>query len=206
MPRQGGKRNRGLWQGMCNLPATAMRTLQNFSHADLVTARLDLVCATPAMLECELDTSRSLAKALGARVPATWPTDLLDAAAVEVMLDLARSSPAEARWGAYYITLREPPDRTLVGIGGFKGPPCDGCVEIGYSVLPEFRRQRIASEAVGGWVEMAFADPRVDIVIAHTFPSLVGSIGVLERAGFRLEPGASDPDDPGSVRYVLPRP
>ena len=53
---------------------------------------------------------------------------------------------------------------------------------------------------------MAFADPRVTSVIAHTFPELVGSIGVLERTGFRLEEGASDPDDPGSVRYVFARP
>jgi RimJ/RimL family protein N-acetyltransferase len=173
---------------------------------ELHTARLDLVCATPAMLEADAGEGGSLADAASATVPEGWPPDLFDRDAVRWMLGWVTTHPDQARWGPYYIALRGDGRRTLVGTGGYKGPPdAEGRVEIGYSVLPSFQRRGIALEAVRGWVDMAFAEPRVRSVIAHTFPANVASIGVLLRAGFRLEEGASDPDDPGSIRYVLSR-
>jgi len=79
-----------------------------------------------------------------------------------------------------------------------KGEPRDGTVEIGYSILPAFQRSGYASEAVAALVEWAFADARVERVIAETFPELAGSIGVLRKTGFHSCEGASEP---GLLRF-----
>ena len=55
----------------------------------------------------------------------------------------------------------------MIGTCGFKGPPTDdGTVEIGYGVLPEFRRQGHATEAARGLIEHALAHPTVTRVKA----------------------------------------
>ena len=56
--------------------------------------------------------------------------------------------------------------------------------------------------------DFAFADPRVKTVVGQTIPSLVGSIGVLERSGFSFDGAGSDPHAPEGedvLRYVLTR-
>ena len=91
----------------------------------------------------------------------------------------------------------------LVGTCGFKGPPtADGTVEIGYGILPEFRRHGYATEATQGLITHAFAHPEVARVIAETFPDLFPSIGVLRKIGFSY---AGEGSEPGVVRYELRR-
>ena len=92
----------------------------------------------------------------------------------------------------------------MVGAGGYFGPPGDdGCVEIGYSVLPEWQRRGYASEIVDALVTRAFSVPDVTLVVAHTTPGNVGSVGVLARCGFsQTGPGA----EPGSIRFERARP
>ena len=50
--------------------------------------------------------------------------------------DAVAADPASTRWGTRLFVLDDPP--ALVGWGGFKGPPKDGEVEIGYAVAPSF--------------------------------------------------------------------
>jgi uncharacterized damage-inducible protein DinB len=91
----------------------------------------------------------------------------------------------------------------VAGIVGFKGRPnAEGTVEIGYSVLAEYQRQGIASEAAAGLVEQAFRAGDVRRVIAETLPALTGSIRVLERNGFRL---IGEGSEPGVIRFELTR-
>jgi len=52
--------------------------------------------------------------------------------------------------------------------------------------VPEFRRRGFATELVQALVSRAFAMPEVLRVIAHTAPTNLGSIRVLERSGFSL--------------------
>ena len=52
------------------------------------------------------------------------------------------------RWGTRLFILEDP--RTLVGWGGFKGPPADGVVEVGYAVAPDFRGRGIAGRRGAG--------------------------------------------------------
>jgi RimJ/RimL family protein N-acetyltransferase len=93
----------------------------------------------------------------------------------------------------------DPP--ALVGWGGFKGPPSDGVVELGYEIAPGFRERGLATAAVGQMVAEAFAAPEVQSVIAHTLPEPGPSTRVLEKSGFDR-----DGEGPESTwRYRLER-
>jgi RimJ/RimL family protein N-acetyltransferase len=173
----------------------------------LRTPRLDLVAATRAMLQAELDGERErLARFVGATVPREWPPDLYDDEAVRFTLDWLDNHPGQETWGFHYFVLRADPDEpeaVLIGAGGYKGPPDDhGDVELGYSIMGRFRRRGFASEAVRAFVTHAFHDARVLRVTAETLPHLIPSIGVLQKCGFSFAgPGSGD----GVIRYVLAR-
>lgn len=92
---------------------------------------------------------------------------------------LAAGTPPE--WFSHLILHRE--TLTVVGFGGFKGPPVDGEVEIGYSVAPAFRRRGHASSAVAQLVHRAHARG-LQVVSAHTLAEPNASTRLLERAGF----------------------
>jgi RimJ/RimL family protein N-acetyltransferase len=92
--------------------------------------------------------------------------------------------------------LDEP--RTLVGWGGFKGPPRDGVVELGYAVAPAWEGRGLASAAVREMLREAWASSEVTAVIAHTLPERNGSVRVLEKTGFERDGEAAD-DDVGTV-------
>ncbi len=171
----------------------------------LRTARLDLVPATVQHLSAELDGPAALAEALGVRVPPDWPPELYGRDEVEFSLvQVAHTPPDDACWLFYYLVLRAEEDGrpAAIGIGGFKGPPEDGEVEVGYSVLPGYRRRGFASVAVAGFLARAFADPRVGRVVAETYPELAASLRVLERCGLQpLGPGT----DEGALRFGIER-
>lgn len=166
------------------------------------TARLWLVQASNDVLREDLKGADALAAALDIQAPPEWPpSEEYDAGAINYMIALQEREPAAYDWGFRYIVLRAPRPR-LIGCGGYTGPAQDGVIEIGYSVCPSFRRQGIASEATSGLVDHAFRHSDVSRVIAHTFPHLVSSIGVLEKAGFRLVgPGK----EAGTVCYAVER-
>jgi len=168
----------------------------------IVTHRLDLVPGTPPLLHASLDGSGLLADALGAVVPATWPHEFLDEAALRFVLRRLEEHPEDEGWWINFVVLREHSGRTLVGSAGYKGPPVNGMVEVGYGIVADRRRQGYATEAVRGLLRHAFARSDVNRVIAETYPSLTGSIGVLQRCGFRGIPGGSEPE---VIRFEITR-
>ena len=98
----------------------------------IATARLRLIPATEAHLRASLEGREALAKAIGCAVPASWPPEHFDEAAVRFTLDWLRRSPRDVQWGFYYVELpgSNGSPGTLVGAGGFKGAPdADGIVE-----------------------------------------------------------------------------
>ena len=162
----------------------------------LKTARLDLLPGSVDTVRASLDDLARLGKLLGARVPDSWPPDLLDRDALEWTLDWLQQPGNDPRWGMHWIVLRVP--RTLVGVVGYKGGPKDAAVEVGYGVVPEFQRRGIASEATQALVQQAFTVAGVERVIAETLPGLTPSIGVLDKCGFRF---IGDGSEPGVIRY-----
>jgi RimJ/RimL family protein N-acetyltransferase len=175
--------------------------------SSISTHRLELIPATIPLLEAARHGNFALSDALQAELPATWPPEHYDAGTIEYAITALRNNPDVAGWGTYFFLRRDREgtgyaDR-LIGFGGFKGPPTeDGTVELGYSVVPEFQRQGLATEAVQGLLHHAFSDPRVTTVMAETYPELIPSQEVLRKAGFTfVGPGSEE----RVIRFALER-
>jgi RimJ/RimL family protein N-acetyltransferase len=114
--------------------------------------------------------------------------------AVRALRDQLADDPDSTRWGTRLFLLDDPP--TLVGWGGFKGPPADGVVEVGYSIAPAFRGRGLATDATCALLAEAFDDREVAAVIAHTLPEHNASTRVLEKTGFTLDGDALEGEQP----------
>jgi RimJ/RimL family protein N-acetyltransferase len=93
-------------------------------------------------------------------------------------------------WGSYLIFDR---DGALVGFCGFKGPPSDGTVEVGYAVAPDRQRRGIATTATQWMIDRA-RERGADQVFAHTLAGPNASTAVLARLGFVHTDTYTDPD------------
>ena len=151
-------------------------------------------------MEAALEGDDALANALGHDVVAGWATF---AEALKLTRDALAANPSGAAWGARFFVARDQPE--LVGWGGFKGPPKDDAVEIGYEIAEARRGRGLATAATRAMLAEAFADERVTAVIAHTLPERNASNRVLEKAGFRFE-GEAQEDDELVWRFSLTRP
>lgn len=158
-----------------------------------------LVPAELRLLDAALAGDDVLAQALGHDVVPGWSTFTR---ALQTTRDAVAASPGAAAWGARLFVARELPE--LVGWGGFKGPPEDGVVELGYEIAEARRGRGLATAATRAMLVEAFADERVRTVIAHTLAQRNASNRVLEKAGFRYE---ADAQDDGEVvwRFSLAR-
>src|SRR5947209_3402777 len=130
-----------------------------------------------------------LSDMLGVRVPDDWPgpdfAGLLPILAQQILED-----PTFSTWTAVIIQRVE---SVLIGDIGFKAPPDPGgAIEIGYSIVPEYRGQGYATEAAGAMVRWAFRQPGVRRVTANCLNDNVASIRVLESLGMR-QVGRSGP-------------
>jgi ribosomal-protein-alanine N-acetyltransferase len=169
------------------------------------SARLELVPATLAHVEAEIESPEALGRLLSATIPASWPPGEYDRSAMEFFRARLSEDPASVEWYGWYAVQRFEGGRSVViGAAGYLGPPgSDGTVEVGYSIAPEFQAQAYATEIVQALVTRAWSIPVVNRVIAHTQPSNVGSVKVLERCGFRVvDPGGES----GAVEYERLRP
>ncbi|MBL8513231.1 MAG: GNAT family N-acetyltransferase [Betaproteobacteria bacterium] len=163
----------------------------------LKTPRLTLVGADEVILDAAIEGRNALQGALGVQVPSDWPPEHLDSAALEWMKITLKKLPREAPWRMYIVLLDASP-RVAIGTCGFKGPPdANAGVEIGYSVLPAFRRNGYATEASRALIEVAFSQ-RATQVAAETYPELVPSIGVMKKCGM-VRCGAGS--EAGTFRY-----
>ena len=175
----------------------------------IVTARMRLVPATVALARAELTDRAEFARLLSAAVPDEWPPEIL-ADALPLFLEWIEAAPDRVGWYVWYAVMRAPreaPDMLaddvgdiLMASGGFKGPPQDSTVEIGYSVLPRFQGQGYATEMVRALIDWAFSQPGVRRIVAETTEDNTASMRLLCRLGFtRTEPAV----EPAHIRFVL---
>lgn len=163
-------------------------------------AAIRLITPDLAAVDAALVGPAALGRVLGCDVADGWNGF---PAALRRIRDRIASDPSGAVWWARLFLVPSPP--TLVGWGGFKGPPREGVVELGYEIAPSWRGRGLAGAAVSELLLQAWAEPAVRAVIAHTLRVRNPSVRVLEKAGFRRE-GVVEDDQVGAAwRHRLER-
>ncbi|MGI3783292.1 MAG: GNAT family N-acetyltransferase [Janthinobacterium lividum] len=136
-----------------------------------------------------VDTARALVAGTLVR-PADWhpefPTGDTFSAAHHLLgaHEALEVDPERSPWWFFVVVV----DETVVGDAGFHGPPpVDGLaeVEIGYQVVPAYRRRGVATRACALLLEHAWRNG-AELVLAETEPENLGSRAVLRANGFRL--------------------
>ncbi|MDO8297568.1 MAG: GNAT family N-acetyltransferase [Caulobacter sp.] len=166
------------------------------------TARLRLEPARYSDLLAVAVGEAALSRALGVSIAPDWAgDDAMDA--IGRSRDMLADDPELAQWWMHFIV--HDADNRLIGLGGFKGQPAGGQVEIGYEIAPGYRGQGLATEAARGMVDHALAHPTVEHVLAHTLPVESASTTILRRLGLRFIQALTDPDDGPIWRWRLDR-
>src|SRR5690606_19390590 len=94
------------------------------------------------------------------------------------------ADPSLLGWGIWLVVHQA--DRTVIGDVGFKGKPdATGAVDIGYGLVPPYRRQGYTFEAALALRDWAFAQPGVCRMTGDCLPDNVGSARILEKLGMR---------------------
>lgn len=109
------------------------------------------------------------------------------------MLDMCVKYPEDRKWYAAWFIESETGKH--IGDLCFKGL-ADGCVEMGYGILPEYWGNGYATEALKATVDWALEQPEVNAVEAETDANNFASQKVLEKAGF---------DPTGKIGEEVPR-
>ncbi|GAB2774256.1 RimJ/RimL family protein N-acetyltransferase [Hymenobacter luteus] len=168
------------------------------------TSRLTLIAASRALLTAELTKPHYFPILLGAQLPAHWPPGQYDEDAMRYFLEqLTAGGRTAAGWYGWYAILKagpETPKNTLVGAGGFHGPPQDETVEIGFSIADDWRGRGLGTELVAGLIRHAADTGLVRQLTARTTPANTASRRILEQNGFCLS--GPDPDAEGQLHFV----
>ena len=150
----------------------------------LDSKRMTMVAANVELVAADLQGVETLSAMLFASVPGNWPPELYDREAMKYSLRQLED-PAEQGWSSWYLITGDDEKQEVLGICGFKGrPDAAGTVEIGYSVLAQFRNRGFATEAVERLLGWAFSHQSVIEVCAETLPHLQQSIRVMKKNGF----------------------
>jgi [ribosomal protein S5]-alanine N-acetyltransferase len=168
------------------------------------TPRLLLISVTEAMLRADRKRE-GLGELLGVIVPNTWPPQFWDDKAIEYLRERIHRNPHYRGW-CRYVALKQAANALPVLIGGCgctESPETREEVELGYSILKEFRRHGYVTEAINAFVPWIFTYSPVRSVCAQTYPHLAASVGVLHKCGFVLDGTGKDP---GTVLFRRRRP
>jgi RimJ/RimL family protein N-acetyltransferase len=159
------------------------------------TPRLQLIPCELHHFEAILTEGKQLEPLLGVTV-FDDAFDFPGVASIETMRFLykhLKANPDTLGWWTYlFIHVK---DKVLIGQGGYKGKANEsGMVEIGYAIVPAYRRQGLAMEAAQGLIDHAFAHTHVKRVDAHTLAERNASTRVLEKVGMKFRGAVNDPD------------
>jgi ribosomal-protein-alanine N-acetyltransferase len=156
-------------------------------NIEVSSTRLDLVPMSLEFMEALARGDRECAQAMiGYRIPADWPQRV--ESTLRFRIAIARARPETLPLLLRAMVLRADP-QVMVGRIGFHGPrDNEGMLEIGYEVLPAFRRLGYAREAVLAMLRWAQHDPGVLRFRASVSPEnepsrrLVTGLGFIEVA------------------------
>jgi ribosomal-protein-alanine N-acetyltransferase len=116
--------------------------------------------------------------------------------------DLA-GNPEAARWIARAAV--DDPGGFVVGHAGYHGPPDgNGMVEVGYTVVPEYRRRGYARAMLAALLRRAAGEPGVLVVRASISPGNAASLATIR--GFGFEPAGEQWDEIDGRELLFERP
>jgi ribosomal-protein-alanine N-acetyltransferase len=144
----------------------------------LETNRLKLIPFSLDLMKAAMTDKAKLGEMLGVGVPDSWPgSDLAEALPIFVK----NIDPSNPVWDWLIIHKA---DRVLIGDVGFMGGPDEeGVVEIGYSIVPEYRNQGYATEMASSLIQWALQRQEIKMIIAKTLKDNIASIKVLVKIG-----------------------
>ncbi len=124
----------------------------------LETERLIVLPFTLDLKRLALRDRAGLASRIDAGLPDEWPNPDY-AEVLPFLVAMAERDPARDD-GAWSGLILHRVDRVVIGEMGCKGgPDAAGTVEIGYGIIPAYRGQGYATEAVGALVDWAVRRP-----------------------------------------------
>jgi ribosomal-protein-alanine N-acetyltransferase len=169
---------------------------------DIVTARLSLIAITPEMLLSEKNGDGRLGELIRCVIPANWPHKDWEPHVYDFLLKQLAEHPEQLGWPRYVGFVPPGGRRTLIGTVGAGFTKAGGQVEceIGWGILPPYEGQGFATEGAMALIDYLRRDDRIESVIAHTFPSLPGSMRVMEKCGMVFD---GDGEEAGTIRYRL---
>lgn len=167
----------------------------------ITTSELHLIPSGIEHLENSLTNKAWLAAQLGVSIPDSYP---VEADAVPWFCQLLKDDPSLVGW--LHFMIIHVADHTLIGDGGFKGKPDQtGLVEIGYSIVPEYRRRGYATQVAQSLIDYAFAHPEVSATAARTGVKNIGSMKVLKRSGMKVVGEMEDHEEGRMWHWQLSR-
>ena len=165
------------------------------------TENLRLISCEAVHFEAFLRDKKELGSLLDVTVPDSWP---VFPDSMPQGYNFFKANPDSTGWMTYLFVHKH--DSMLIGEGGYKGrPDKEGMVEIGYAIIPEYRRRGLAYEAAKAFTARAFSHPEVKFVQAHTLHNGIESMGVLRKLGMKLVGTAQDPDEGEVLQWRLER-
>lgn len=173
-----------------------------FSQRDeIATSRLVLIAVTPEMIRSEQVGDKRLGELIRCTIPTNWPLTHWEPHVFDFLLTQFDQHPDQIGWPRYIALPHPDGSRTLIGsLGAFTKPATPSEREIGYGILPPYEGRGFATEATKALIELLRNDKRLTTIIAHTYPTLIGSIRIMEKCGLTFD---GDGEETGTIRYKL---
>lgn len=137
-----------------------------------------------------------------------WSAPLLQRASMhhaDLRDQILKLPGSDLPWGGFVAIDLE--RGTVVGTCGFKGAPTsDHAIEIAYHTFPSFEGRGYATAMARALVEIAWSNPALCSVCAHTLPQASASTRVLGKLGMLHVGEVTDAVEGLVWRWRLPRP
>ena len=173
----------------------------HFNLPQLKSLRLTFINCTSDILEQLLRGDEQLADYLNINIPERW-TEFGEEPFRFVLRQLDKN-PDSVKWWSWLPVLNS--ETMLVGNCGYKGPPKNGEVEIGYEVAEDYRGNGLATEMAQALIKYAYTSSDVTRISAHTLPFENHSVNILRKCGFQFVSEIADPQDGPLWKWELER-
>jgi ribosomal-protein-alanine N-acetyltransferase len=147
------------------------------------TERLQLIACPAHIAAMAVSTRRQAETLLGWHMADGWPGDDIRGY-LPLYAHQLQGDPTLLGWGLWLVI--HPADGLVIGDVGYKGKPdTSGTVDIGYGIVPAYRRQGYAFEAARGLADWALAHHEVRRITGDCLPENVASARILAKLGMK---------------------